>query len=178
PDARRAPAKEPTPAPMPAPSASPAAKPPPVPSSPPPAGPEDASRLLAELDVYLKYKLYPKAKDHLAALLALGPDVLDVQERAVQVAEGTGDREGMRAALVAVVRLARQAKEEERAQRALSRLASEFPGDPEVEALGTAEPISVSEMIVVDDVPAAGDEVVLAVSLDEPLEKGPAEPEF
>jgi len=178
PDARRAPAKEPTPAPMPAPSASPAAKPPPVPSSPPPARPEDASRLLAELDVYLKYKLYPKAKDHLAALLALDPDVLDVQERAVQVAEGTGDREGMRAALVAVVRLARQAKEEERAQRALSRLASEFPGDPEVEALGTAEPISVSEMIVVDDVPAAGDEVVLAVSLDEPLEKGPAEPEL
>lgn len=146
-------------------------------AQPPSARPEDVPRLLAELDVYLKYRLYPKAKDHLAALLALDPDRLEVQERAAQLAEGTGDRQAMRAALVRVVELARRAKEEERAQKALSRLAAEFPDDPEVAALGVAEPVSVSEMIVVDEGAASGDEeVVVAVSLDdEPLELGAGE---
>lgn len=139
---------------------------------PPPAKPEEASRLLAELDVYLKYKLYPKAKDHLQRLLALDPDSLEVQERAAQLAERTGDRDGLRAALLKVVTLARAAGEAGRAEKGLARLNAEFPGDSEVAALGTApEMASVSSLIVVDDEPVGEDEVVMAVSLDddEPL---------
>ena len=176
PDSRGAPPpREPTPARPPSQQTPGQARP--AEGSPAAARLEDVPRLLAELDVYLKYRLYPKAKDHLAALLALDPQRLEVQERAAQLAEGTGDREGLRAALIQVVKLARQAKEEERAQKALSRLATEFPGDPEVAALGSAEPVSVSEMIVVDDGTAAADEeVVMAVSLDdEPLDLGSAD---
>lgn len=144
-----------------------------------PAKPEDAGRLLAELDVYLKYKLYPKAQDHLQSLLALDPGALEVQERAARVAEGTGDREAMRAALRKVVELARQAKEEARAEQALARLRAAFPDDPEVEALGSPpESASVSGMIVVDEAAGGDEEVVMAVSLeDEPLDaQAPAEP--
>lgn len=135
------------------------------------AKPGDAGRLLAELDVYLKYKLYPKAQEHLQTLLALDPDGIEVQERAALVAEGIGDRGAMRAALLRCVELARKSNDGERADKALARLSAEFPGDPEVEALGSApEPASVSELIVVEEEADEDEEVVMAVSLDdEPL---------
>ncbi|HLV60549.1 MAG TPA: tetratricopeptide repeat protein [Fredinandcohnia sp.] len=160
PDARRTP-----------PSPPPAAQanvPQPEPSQPPPARPEDVPRLLAEFDVYFKYKLYPKAQGHLSSLLAVAPDSIDVQERAARLAEATGDREAMRKGLFEVVRLARKAHDEERASKAIEKLRAKFPGDAEVEALGgAAEMESVSGLILVDEAPGAADEVVMAVRLDE-----------
>lgn len=142
---------------------------------PPPARPEDAGKLLAEFDVYLKYKLFSKAQDHLQALLALDPDSLEAQERAALLAEAMGERPAMRDALLVVVRLAQKARDEARAKQAIDKLRAEFPGDAEVEALGGGqEDDTASGMIVVDEELTGGGEVVMEVQVDEDEPLGPA----
>ncbi|AKU90330.1 TPR domain protein [Vulgatibacter incomptus] len=97
------------------------------------AGPQ--SKLLAELDVYLKYGLRDKAVAHLRTLLASDPTSIDVHERAIQVHALTGDAGARRDSMVAVVRLCAERGELERGRNCLHRLIDALPDDPELDEL-------------------------------------------
>jgi tetratricopeptide (TPR) repeat protein len=75
-------------------------RPPPAPS---PDGSDVVRKLLAEIDVFLKYGLFQKAKEHLDRLFRLVPEHPDALERLHDVSQALGDEAG---AVGAVLRLA------------------------------------------------------------------------
>lgn len=137
------------------------------------ASPADAARLLAETDVYLKYKLFPKADEHVRSLLALDPGALDVLERGVAVAEGLGDRESLRQRLISLAENAAAAGELQRGGKALQKLQAEFPDLPELAQLAARlREGSVSGLIVVEGDTEAGEVLLVVDPEDEPLSFG------
>lgn len=107
----------------------PAAPPPSGPAAP--AGPGDVAKLLSEVEVYVKYGLYPKALEHLKKIFAIDPDHPDALERAREVSLAAGDAAAAAEAGARLVAVLHARGASDRARDELLRLrqiAPDFPG--------------------------------------------------
>jgi tetratricopeptide (TPR) repeat protein len=132
------------------------ATPPPAPTPPPPvavttawspgiAPPTNLTRLLNETDIYLKYGLLDKARDHLSKLFEQNPDSIDAHDKAVKVHLLRKDDKAACGHLIDVIRLSLGAQDESRARAAFDKLReidSESPALPAILAsLDTGAPL-------------------------------------
>ncbi len=67
--------------------------------------PASLGKLLKETDVYLKYRLFEKAFEHVGKILALAPDNAEAHEKGRAVAQATGRTADAIASLVALIRI-------------------------------------------------------------------------
>lgn len=114
------------------------------------AAPQDATssnllRLLNETDVYIKYGLLDKARDHLNKLFEQYSDSIDAHEKAAKVHLLRKSHPTALNHLIEVIRLSLAAKDDDRAQLAFEQFKGADPDHPVLpillDALVTGEPI-------------------------------------
>ncbi len=138
-----------TPSPMappiltPSPVGSPLVVPPaPARAAPPPAAePESVDKLVIETDVFLKFRLVPKAAEHIARALALDPASLPANERLLTIYDRQEKPSEAIALLERMVELAHAAGDREREQQYAGDLARRAPDHPALAAAGPDDPI-------------------------------------
>jgi tetratricopeptide (TPR) repeat protein len=124
---------------------------PPPPAASGPASGEDVAKLLNEIDVYLRYGLFQKAKEQLSRVLRLTPENPEALERLCQVSQQTGDPVG---AVGALLRLAEQRRgDSERFREALVRAFQIDPTNAELlrmwREIGEPAPMPMPEPVLV-----------------------------
>jgi tetratricopeptide (TPR) repeat protein len=139
PGALRAPAAAPPPGPPPGALRPPAGVPigaiRPAAAPPAAAGPGDVTKLLSEVEVYVKYGLHPKALDHLKKIFAIQPDHAEALEKAREVHLAAGDVDAASGAGARLVRSLHAAGDDARARDELLRLRQIAPTFPAIHEL-------------------------------------------